>query len=123
MMDSHRNWSPRIATMDDIGDMRALMQQSIAELLKPYLPPDGVAGSFEVMGLDTQLIEDGTYFAVCDGARIAGCGAGSRRAPLFGGDHTTGRAAALLHPAKDAARVRAMYTHPDYARRGIGRAI
>lgn len=109
--------------MDDVPEMRLLMERAIGDLLKPFLPPDGVAGSFEIMGLDTQLIADGTYFAVCDGARIAGCGGWSRRATLFGGDHTSGRDAALLDPAKDAARVRAMYTHPDYARRGIGRVI
>jgi len=116
-------WQTRRATMDDVAEMRALMERAIGELLKPFLPPDGVAGSFEIMGLDTQLIADGTYFAVCDGTRIAGCGGWSRRATLFGGDHTTGRDAAILDPAKDSARVRAMYTHPDYARRGIGRVI
>ncbi|MEJ0042898.1 MAG: GNAT family N-acetyltransferase [Rhizomicrobium sp.] len=75
------------------------------------------------MGLDTQLIADGTYFVVaCDGA-VAGCGGWSRRATLFGGDHTAGRDAAVLDPTKDAARVRAMYTDPAFARRGIGRLI
>jgi GNAT superfamily N-acetyltransferase len=106
-----------------MNEMRALMNLSIGELLKPFLPPEGVTGSFEVMGLDTQLIADGTYFAINDGDRIAGCGGWSRRATLFGGDHTAGRDAALLDPKADAARVRAMYTHPDYARRGIGRVI
>jgi GNAT superfamily N-acetyltransferase len=75
------------------------------------------------MGLDTQLIEDGTYFVALDGARLVGCGGWGQRATLYGGDHTAGRSDALLDPARDAARVRAMYTDPLYARRGVGRAI
>lgn len=103
--------------------MRALMQRAIADLLKPFLPPEGVAASLEIMGLDTQLVADRTYFAIEDAGAIIGCGGWSRRATLFGGDHTAGRNAALLDPATDAARVRAMYTHPDHVRRGVGRAI
>lgn len=113
----------RVATAEDEPAMRALMARAIGELLKPYLAPDAVAASFEVMGLDTQLIADATYFAVADGETIAGCGGWSRRATLFGGDHTAGRDAALLDPAHDAARVRAMYTDPAHVRRGVGRMI
>jgi len=69
------------------------------------------------------LIDDGTYFAIEDGAVLVGCGGWSARTTLFGGDHSTGRSAAMLDPAKAAARVRAMYTSPDHARQGIGRAI
>src|SRR5579859_1242086 len=76
------------------------------------------------MGLDTQLVADRTYFLVEDDGALAGCGGWSRRATLYGGDHSTAlRDAALLDPARDAARVRAMYTHPDFARRGVGRLI
>ena len=75
------------------------------------------------MGLDTQLVEDRTYFIVEEGAALAGCGGWSRRVTMYGGDHSAGRDAALLDPAKDAARVRAMYTHPSFARRGVGRLI
>lgn len=99
------------------------MHTSIAELLKAFLTPEQIEASYAVMGLDTQLIEDGTYFVVEDGRAVAGCGGWSRRATLFGGDHSTGRDAALLDPRKDAARVRAMYTHPAFARRGVGRMI
>jgi GNAT superfamily N-acetyltransferase len=113
----------RLATLDDVPTLTPLMNAAIGDLQKPFLDADQLAGSFEVMGLDTQLIADGTYFAVEDGGAIVGCGGWSRRATLFGGDHSAGRDAALLDPARDAARVRAMYTHPAQVRRGIGRMI
>lgn len=117
------NFLFRPARPDDLVVLRALMDVSIRELLRPFLSPAEVQASFSVMGLDTQLIEDGTYYVVERGGRIAGCGGWSRRATLFGGDHSAGRDAALLDPASDAARVRAMYTHPDFARQGVGRMI
>lgn len=113
----------RVATASDEAVMREIMNRAIAALLKPYLPPDAVTASFEIMGLDSQLIADGTYFAVTDGDVIAGCGGWSRRATLFGGDHTVGRNAALLDPATEPARVRAMYTDPAHVRRGVGRMV
>lgn len=103
--------------------MRGIMDRAISELLKPYLPPDAVSASFEIMGLDSQLIADGTYFAVTDDDQIVGCGGWSRRATLFGGDHTGGRNASLLDPSREPARVRAMYTDPAHVRRGIGRMV
>jgi GNAT superfamily N-acetyltransferase len=117
------DFSHRLATTADIPALNALMNAAIGELLPAHLTPAQVAASFEIMGLDSQLIEDATYFIVeCD-RRIAGCGGWSRRATHFGGDHSPGRDARLLDPATDAARVRAMYTHPAFARRGIGRLI
>jgi GNAT superfamily N-acetyltransferase len=113
----------RPAVLDDIPVLRDVMHASIAELLKPFLSPDQIQASYTVMGLDTQLIDDGTYFVVDSDSEIAGCGGWSRRATLFGGDHSAGRDAALLDPRNDAARVRAMYTHPAFARRGVGRMI
>ncbi len=113
----------RLAALGDVPALTELMDQAIGELQKGFLSEDQIASSRMIMGLDRQLIEDGTYFIVeCDG-RIAGSGGWSRRNTLYGGSHSPGRNAALLDPAKDAARVRAMYTSPDFARRGVGRLI
>jgi GNAT superfamily N-acetyltransferase len=114
----------RLATEADLPAIRALMDVAIAEHLKAFLDPAQVKLSKSIMGLDTQLISDRTYFLVEEEGRLAGCGGWSRRATLYGGDHSTAqRNSALLDIATDAARVRAMYTHPDFARRGVGRLI
>ena len=114
----------RIALDDDLPAMREIMCLAIDELQAGFLSPQEIVASHAVMGLDTQLVRDGTYFVVeADGA-IAGCGGWSRRATLYGGDHSLElREPRLLDPAVDAARVRAMYTHPEFKRRGVGRLI
>ena len=96
------------------------MDAAIGELQRGFLTDAQIASSRMVMGLDRQLIADGIYFVVESQGRVAGCGGWSRRATLYGGDHTPGRDATMLDPAIDAARVRAMYTHPAFARRGVG---
>jgi GNAT superfamily N-acetyltransferase len=113
----------RLATTDDVPRLSRLMNAAIRALLAPFLSADQVEASFAVMGLDRQLIDDGTYFLVEEADRLAGCGGWSRRATLFGGDHTSGRDARLLDPAREPARVRAMYTDPAFARRGVGRLV
>ena len=114
----------RLATEADLPALRLLMTRAIDTLLGAFLDPAAVAASHAVMGLDTQLVSDRTYFVIEEDGAIAGCGGWSRRATLYGGDHTEGtRDDALLDPAHDAARTRAMYTDPDFARRGIGRLI
>jgi GNAT superfamily N-acetyltransferase len=115
--------SSRLAGPEDIPALQAVMAAAIGELQKGFLSPAQIESSRVIMGLDSQLVADGTYFVVEEEDRIAGCGGWSRRATLYGGDHTPGREPALLDPAVDAARVRAMYTHPDFARRGVGRLI
>ena len=107
----------------DVQPLRLVMDDAISTLQLGFLTPVQIEASRRVMGLDTQLIEDGTYFVVHSGDVIAGCGGWSRRATLFGGDHTPGRNAALLDPASDAARIRAMYTAPAFARQGVGRLV
>ena len=113
----------RLAVNADVPALATLMEAAIGELQRGYLDDDQIASSRAIMGIDTQLIEDGTYFVVeIDGA-LAGCGGWSRRATLYGGNQTPGRDSALLDPAVDPARVRAMYTAPAFARRGVGRRI
>ena len=113
----------RTAVEADLPALRELMALSIGELQQAFLTSEQVEASYEIMGLDTQLVADRTYLVVEENRALAGCGGWSRRATLFGGDHTAGRDAALLDPAVDAARIRAMYTHPGFARRGVGRLI
>jgi GNAT superfamily N-acetyltransferase len=113
----------RLATADDLPALEVLMALSIRELIGRYVGAAGVQASFEIMGVDTTLIADTTYFVIEGEGRIVGCGGWSRRATLFGGDHTAGRDTRLLDPRTEPARVRAMYTHPSFARRGIGRLV
>jgi GNAT superfamily N-acetyltransferase len=110
----------RMATMADLPALREVMNDAIRELQKGFLTEEQIESSRTIMGLDTQLIEDGTYFVVEADGEIAGCGGWSQRATLYGNDATEGRDAHLLDPATDAARVRAMYTAPAFARRGVG---
>ncbi|OAN65618.1 GNAT family N-acetyltransferase [Sphingomonas sp. TDK1] len=115
----------RLAQPDDLEALRAVMSRAIAQLQHGFLTPEQVAASHQVMGLDTQLIADQTYFLVEDaGGAIAGCGGWSFRATLYGGDASiVAREPQRLDPMRDAAKIRAMYTHPDFTRRGIGRRV
>ena len=99
------------------------MDAAIAELQRGFLDEAQIASSRAIMGIDTQLIDDGTYFVVEVDGELAGCGGWSRRATLYGGNQTPGRDSQLLDPVVEPARVRAMYTSPAYARRGVGRLI
>jgi GNAT superfamily N-acetyltransferase len=118
-----RTLTHRLATPADAEALRRLMDAAIAELQKPFLNAAQIASSRTIMGLDTQLVADGTYFVVEIDGELAGCGGWSRRATLYGGDATPGRSAALLDPAREPARIRAMYTHPSHVRKGVGRRI
>jgi len=113
----------RLASAGNLDAMRALMEMSITELQQPHLSVEQIASSRLIMGLDTQLVADQTYFVVEIDGQLAGCGGWSRRATLYGGDATPGRSPALLDPSTDAARIRAMYTHPAHVRKGVGRLI
>lgn len=114
----------RLATEADLPRLNALMTRSIEQLQDGFLTPEQVRASHKVMGLDTQLVKDRSYFLVEEDGQLTGCGGWSFRATLYGGDDSVvAREPARLDPARDAAKVRAMYTDPAFARRGIGRLV
>ena len=118
------DFTHRLATLDDLDALHKVMARSIGQLQSSFLSPAQVAASHKVMGLDTQLLKDGTYFIIERGGRVAGCGGWSFRATLYGGDDSViAREPVRLDPATDAAKVRAMYTDPDFTRQGIGSRI
>ena len=94
------------------------------ELSKEHYTPNQIESALKyIFGVDTQLITDGTYYVVEIDRAIAGCGGWSKRNTLYGGDQHKELEDTLLDPEKDAARIRAFFVHPDYARKGIGRQI
>ena len=114
----------RIATHDDVPAILTLMQEAIAENMKGFLSPAEITAAQATMGLDTSLIDDQTYFVIeatrDDIVHMVGCGGWGKRKTLYGGNHTVGRDDRLSDPTKDAARIRAMYTDPQWTRMGIG---
>ena len=120
----------RLATEEDIPALHALIEASVRGLQADDYTPAQIEGALgTVLGLDTQLIRDRTYFVAeiadsqTNAASIAGCGGWSKRKTLFGADAGPGREPELLDPATDAAKVRAIFVHPDFARRGLGSLI
>lgn len=104
--------------------MRLVMRAAIERLQTGFLSAEAISASHAVMGLDTQLVIDGTYFVASVGPAVAGCGGWSLRATLYGGDRSSVlREPRRLDAQREPARIRAMYTHPDFARRGIGSRI
>jgi len=121
----------RLAGEDDIPALHGLIEASVRGLQKNDYTAAQIEGALgTVLGLDTQLIHDRTYFiaeARSEDAQapvgLAGCGGWSKRKTLFGPDQARGREPELLDPASDAARIRAIFVHPSYARQGLGSLI
>jgi N-acetylglutamate synthase-like GNAT family acetyltransferase len=128
----------RLAEARDIPSLRELIEASVRGLqARDYSSAQLENALRTVYGVDTQLISDGTYFAAEEtdasgesrgaesrgAALLVGCGGWSKRKTLYGGDQFTGREDSLLDPATDAAKIRAFFVHPDWARRGIGGMI
>jgi GNAT superfamily N-acetyltransferase len=120
----------RLATEEDLSALHALIEASVRALHPNDYTPAQIEGALgTVLGVDTQLIADRTYYiaeAVGDteaSVVLAGCGGWSKRKTLFGADRGPGREPELLDPATDAAKVRAIFVHPQFARRGLGSLI
>ena len=113
----------RIANEEDQEIIKELMESSINQMLAKMLSSDQLEAAKESMGLDTTLIQDKTYFLIYSDNTLVGSGGYSTRKTLFGGNHTPNRSDDFLIPGQDAAKVRAMYTHPEWVRKGIGSLI
>jgi GNAT superfamily N-acetyltransferase len=114
----------RPATLEDRAQLDTLIAESARGLSRgDYTDAQVDAALGSAFGVDTELIRDGTYFVVEERGAIVACGGWSRRRTLFGADGRAGRESARLDPATDAARVRAFFVHPSWARRGIGTAL
>jgi len=119
------NFRLRIAVAEDIPRLRELIEASVRGLQAQDYTPAQIEGALQsVYGVDTQLIADGTYFAVdSDNEQIVACGGWSKRKTLYGGDQYAAREDSLLDPGCDAAKIRAFFVHPRWARRGLGSVI
>ncbi len=117
----------RLATGDEVTRLQTLIAASVRTLSAGYYTPQQIESALiHVFGVDTQLIADGTYYAMEteEDATLVACGGWSRRATLYGSDRAkAGRPDALLDPARDPARVRAFFVHPDWARHGLGQRL
>ena len=129
----------RLAVPADTPVLRALIESSVRGLQTEDYTPAQIEGALKtVFGVDSQLIADGTYIVAetetergvragtvntPSGLMIVGCGGWSKRKTLYGSDRWTGREDALLDPLRDAAKIRAFFIHPDWARRGVGSMI
>jgi GNAT superfamily N-acetyltransferase len=109
--------------------MREVIEASVRELQARDYTPAQIEGALRsVYGVDSQLIADGTYFVaeIPDGESdllIIACGGWSKRKTLYGGDQYAGREDSQLDPSRDAAKIRAFFVHPEWARQGIGSLI
>ncbi|MEE8426213.1 MAG: GNAT family N-acetyltransferase [Woeseiaceae bacterium] len=114
----------RVATMDDCQAIERIIAESARVLGKPDYSDDEIEAALKgPWGLDTQLVKDSTYFLVYVDGELAACGGWSFRATLFGSDAEASRDAARLDPGKDAARIRAFFVRPGFARQGIGTSL
>jgi GNAT superfamily N-acetyltransferase len=114
----------RLAILNDIPQLNEMIALSVRGLSTDYYTPSQIESAIKyIFGVDTQLVIDGTYYIAEKDGLLAGCGGWSKRNTLYGGDQHKEVEDPLLDPEKDAARIRAFFVHPDFARQGVGRHI
>ncbi len=112
------------STLEEIPQLNALIVESARVLSRGFYTEQETASAIQyVFGVDTALVQDGSYFTARLDGELAGCGGWSRRRTLYGGDQRPMGADEFLDPAHDAARIRAFFIAPNAARRGVGKAI
>lgn len=110
----------RAAAPSDVGALNVLIRESVLGLSQSDYSPEQLESALaHLFGIDTRLIDDGTYYVIEEDGRAIACGGWSRRRTLFGGDQYAARSDDDLDPATDAARIRAFFVRPDCARRGV----
>jgi GNAT superfamily N-acetyltransferase len=121
-VDARREPTLRTATATDLEAIRELIAASVRGLQHEYSEGQREQALVSVFTPDTQLIADKTYYVLEDEhGRLAACGGWSWRKTLYGGDHHhASRDAERLDPATDAAKIRAFFVHPQWARCGLG---
>jgi len=118
------NWPIRLAQEGDAPVLEELIRLSTRTLQAPYYSAEQIEAALgPIFAVDRQLIRDGTYFVVEREGTIVGCGGWSKRKAFYGGDSRAEVEEPVLDPSVDAARIRAFFVHPSWARQGIGRAI
>ena len=110
--------------MDEREAITQLIAESARLLSRQHYSDTQIEAAIEtIFGVDTDLIEDGTYFVAESEGQLVGCGGWSKRKTLFGGDQYSSRDRGYIDPESEPARIRAFFIHPDHARKGIARAI
>lgn len=118
------NYITRKATLEDRAAIKQLIIESARSLSREHYSEQQIEATIAtVFGVDSNLIIDGTYFVAESNGELIGCGGWSKRKTLFGGDQYATRDASYLDPNTEAAKIRAFFVHPRYARQGIARAI
>jgi GNAT superfamily N-acetyltransferase len=114
----------RTARAEDISALRELIPLAADALSQGYYTDQQIRSAItHIFGVDSQLVTDQTYYVAVAGSQIVACGGWSKRSTLFGGDQMKGEDDDFLDPARDSARIRAFFVHPEWARRGIGRRL
>lgn len=114
----------RKSTTADIPRLNTMIPDSVRRLSAGFYTDEQIEGAIsDIFGIDTQLIEDQTYYTACVDDEPVGCGGWSKRRTLFGGDQAKNDDDDLLDPETEPARIRAFFIDPQWARRGIGSRI